>query len=157
MRTRSHSFIRRLGIAGAILVLAMALAACSQTQEDQAPANSLTGINWEWTSLTVQPSGATTNISDPAAYTLVFNEDGTLTGRADCNNFTGTYSQTNGFVITLGASTAAACGDESLDQEYLALLSSVVAGGPDGQGNLALENAGGEKRMLFRNGGAPSN
>jgi hypothetical protein len=33
-------------------------------------------------------------------------------------------------------------------------LSAVVAGGPDGQGNLALENAGGEKRMLFVNGGA---
>jgi hypothetical protein len=40
-----------------------------------------------------------------------------------------------------------------MDQQYLSLLSSVVAGGPDGQGNLALENAGGEQRMLFENGG----
>jgi hypothetical protein len=28
-----------------------------------------------------------------------------------------------------------------------------VAGGPDGAGGLALENAGGEQRMLFQNGG----
>ncbi len=48
----------------------------------------------------------------------------------------------------------AACAEGSLDQQYLQLLSEVVAGGPDGQGNLALETPGGEKRMLFVNGGA---
>jgi hypothetical protein len=52
--------------------------------------------------------------------------------RADCNNFTGAYSQENGFSITLGASKMAFCGEESLDQQYLTLLGSVVAGGPDG-------------------------
>ena len=41
----------------------------------------------------------------------------------------------------------------SLDQQYLAFLSSVAAGGPDGAGNLALETAGREQRMLFKNGG----
>jgi hypothetical protein len=45
------------------------------------------------------------------------------------------------------------CGEASLDQQYLGLLGSVAAGGPDGAGNLALENAGGEQRMLFNNGG----
>jgi len=40
-----------------------------------------------------------------------------------------------------------------LDQQYLDLLSNVVAGGQDGASGLALENAGGEKRMLFKNGG----
>ena len=38
-------------------------------------------------------------------------------------------------------------------REYLQLLSSVAAGGPDGAGGLALETAGGEQRMLFKNGG----
>jgi hypothetical protein len=46
------------------------------------------------------------------------------------------------------------CGDASLDQQYLQLLGSVAAGGPDGQGSLALETPGGEQRMLFKNGGA---
>ena len=77
-----------------------------------------------------------------------------MSGQADCNTFTGTYSQESGFAITLGAMTMAACGDDSLDQQYLALLGSVAAGGPDGAGGLALETAGGEQRMLFVNGGA---
>ena len=59
----------------------------------------------------------------------------------------------NGFSITLGAATMAACGEGSLDQQYLQLLSAIAAGGPDGAGGLALETAGGEQRMLFKNGG----
>jgi hypothetical protein len=46
------------------------------------------------------------------------------------------------------------CGETSLDQQYLTLLGSVAAGGPDGAGGFALETAGGEQRMLFKNGGA---
>jgi hypothetical protein len=42
----------------------------------------------------------------------------------------------------------------SLDQQYLQWLDAVAAGGPDGTGNLVLETAGGEQRMLFVNGGA---
>jgi hypothetical protein len=45
------------------------------------------------------------------------------------------------------------CGEASLDQVYLGLLSNVAAGGPDGRGNLALESAGGAERMMFINGG----
>jgi heat shock protein HslJ len=83
----------------------------------------------------------------------MFYPDGTLSGAADCNTFTGSYSQENGFSITLGAMTMAACGDDSLDTEYLTLLGAVAAGGLDGAGGLALETAGGEQRMLFQNGG----
>jgi len=118
------------------------------------PSNTITNIVWQWTSVTTKPTGETTTVADPQNYTITFRDDGTLSGKADCNNFTGTYSQEGGFTITLGASTMAACAEGSLDQQYLELLSAVVAGGPDGQGNLALENAGGEKRMLFVNGGA---
>jgi len=118
------------------------------------PSNTITDIVWQWKSVTTKPTGETTTVSDPQNYTITFREDGTLSGKADCNNFSGTYSQESGFSIKLGASTMAYCGEASLDQQYLELLSAVVAGGPDGQGNLALENAGGEKRMLFTNGGA---
>jgi hypothetical protein len=41
----------------------------------------------------------------------------------------------------------------NLDRQDLALLSSVAAGGPCGAGGLALETAGGEQRMPFKNGG----
>ena len=118
------------------------------------PSNAITNIVWQWTSVTTKPTGETTTVSDPQNYTIIFRDDGTLSGKADCNTFSGTYSQEGGLIITLGASTKAYCGEASMDQQYLELLSAVVAGGPDGQGNLALENAGGEKRMLFVNGGA---
>ena len=118
------------------------------------PANTITNILWQWTSVANRTTGETTTVSDPQDYTITFRDDGTLSGQADCNTFTGTYSQAAGFSITLGAVTTAACSDSSLDQQYLQLLGAVAAGGPDGAGNLALETAGSEQRMLFANGGA---
>jgi len=115
--------------------------------------NSIQAIVWQWTRLTNQTTKETTTVATPENYTITFNADGTLSGKADCNSFTGTYSQANGFSITVSASTHAACGNNSLDRQYLELLGSVAAGGPDGAGNLALETAGGAQRMLFNNGG----
>jgi heat shock protein HslJ len=119
-----------------------------------APAGTIQGVLWQWMTLTNQSTRETTSIPDPEEYTITFNAGGALTGRADCNTFVGTYSQENGFSITIGAMTTEACGPKSLDRPYLKLLSSVAAGGPDGQGNLALETAGGEQRMLFADGGS---
>jgi len=117
----------------------------------EAPAtNPIQNINWKWVSVTNQSTGEVTEVPDPNQYTIIFNADGTLNGKADCNSFSGTYSQVNGLIITLGPSTMAYCGEASLDTMYLSLLSSIVAGGPDGAGGLALENAGGEQRMLFK-------
>jgi heat shock protein HslJ len=116
--------------------------------------NPIQNIIWQWVSVTEQSTGDKTDVPNPANYVISFYPDGTLGGKSDCNTFTGTYSQQNGFSIKLGGSTSAACGDASLDQQYLNLLSNVAAGGPDGSGGLALETAGGEQRMLFKNGGA---
>ena len=147
-----RSQVSQLSI-GLILIAILVLAACAPAATP-ATANSITGIVWQWTSVTNQTTKETQTVSAPQNYTITFNTDVTLTGKADCNNFTGTYSTQNGFTIKLGASTMAFCGEASLDQQYLQLLGSVAAGGPDGQGNLALETAGGEQRMLFKNGGA---
>jgi heat shock protein HslJ len=118
-----------------------------------APSSTITGIVWQWVSVIDQTTNKTTTVPDPQNYTITFNPDGTLTGKANCNNFSGVYSQSNGFPITIGATTRAYCSPDSLDQQYLSALNQVAAGGPDGRGNLALENAGGQLRMLFRNGG----
>jgi heat shock protein HslJ len=40
-------------------------------------------------------------VPNPENYTITFNPDCTLNGKADSNTFTGTYSQENGFTITL--------------------------------------------------------
>jgi heat shock protein HslJ len=145
-RTQRASWLVALGL------MLMAAAACVPLVTPT-PSSSIIGIVWQWTSVTNQTTKETTAVANPENYTITFNADGTLEGKADCNSFTGTYSQQNGFSVTLGASTMAFCGEASLDQQYLHLLGSVVAGGPDGAGNLALETAGGEQRMLFANGG----
>ena len=139
-------------LAGLGLMVALLLAACT-TAVTPTPANPIQGIIWQWTSVTDQSTKQTTTVPNPESYTIIFNATGTLNGKADCNNFSGAYSTQNGFTIQLAASTMAYCGEASLDQQYLQLLSNVAAGGPDGAGNLALETAGGAQRMLFKNGG----
>jgi len=126
----------------------LTLVACGST-ETPVSSNSITGVEWQWQSVTNQTTSETTDVSDPENYTITFNEDGTFEGTADCNSISGTWSQENGFTITVGPSTLAFCGEASLDQVYVGLLDNIAAGGPDGVGGLALETAGGEQRMLF--------
>ena len=147
------SSVSRIFTRSLILLACLSLLAACVPVPAPAPTNSITGIVWQWVSVTNQTTKQTTTVPAPENYTIVFNADGTVAGKADCNSFTGTYSQENGFTIKLGATTMAYCGEASLDQQYLQLLSSVAAGGPDGAGGLALETAGGEQRMLFKNSG----
>ena len=154
--TTNSSFTTRLCARsiGLGLIIVLVLAACAPAATPTpASANSIQGILWQWTSVMDQPTQQTTTVPNPANYTIIFNTDGTLTGKADCNSFSGTYSTQNGFTIKLGPTTLAACGEASLDQMYLHLLSNVTAGGPDGAGGLVLETAGGAQRLMFKNGG----
>jgi heat shock protein HslJ len=137
-----------------IVTLLFAAGCSSSADPTPEPATTIDGVIWEWLSVKNKATNETTTVSDPENYTLIFNADGTLTGKADCNEFAGTYTTEGGFFITLGPSTMAFCGEESLDVQYLQLLGEVVAGGLDGAGGFALETAGGEKRMEFQNGGA---
>ena len=147
----------------------MILTACSRGSEPTAPANTPVSTNtpkpsptsappantpnpvqniiWQWVSVTDQSTGDKITVPNPENYTISFYPDGTLSGKADCNAFDGTYSQSNGFTIGLATSTTAFCGEASLDQQYINLLFNVAAGGPDGAGGLALETAGGAQRM----------
>jgi len=113
------------------------------------------GIVWEWVDVVNRGTNETTTVPNPENYTISFNEDGTFSGMADCNAISGEYSTENGLHLTLGPSTMMFCGEESLDQLYLDLLSRVVTGGPNGDA-FAMETAGGGERMNFRNGGEAS-
>ena len=147
------------------VVLALTVVGCTtgdtgDTGEDAAEAPfALTDVEWQWESVTQQPTGDTQTVPNPESYTIVFREDSSLSGQADCNHFSGEYTQADGghFSIAIGPITMAFCGEESLDQQYLVLLGSVAAGGPaGGDGTLALESAGGADRMIFKNGGTAS-
>ena len=109
----------------------------------------ITGIKWEWTGM--QDSSGETSVSDPRNYTLKFNDDGTITGQADCNQISGTYSLSGSSLsIHLGTSTSAFCGESSQDQVYLASLSKVSSYAADQQG---LELHFSDGKMDFRDGG----
>ena len=138
------------------LILGMLIVTACEPEGEPTSSDSISGIVWQWESVTEQPAGNVTTVPDPQSYTITFNEDGTFTGQADCNSIAGTYSTEGGFTITLGPTTLAFCGEVSLDTVYLDLLSNVVAGGPDGTGGLALETPGGQMRMSFSNGGTAS-
>lgn len=117
---------------------------------------SIQDIEWQWQELSGGAVNPAKTIPNPEIYTLILRTDGSFSGEADCNAIAGSYTNENGrFSFNLGPSTMAACGPDSLDQEYLRLLSSVVAGGPSGP-DLALETAGGAERLTFTNGGAAS-
>jgi heat shock protein HslJ len=135
------------------LVSLVVLAACS-SPTTAATSNTITDIVWRWESVNDKTTSQTTTVPEPSNYTITFKTDGTFEGKADCNNIAGTYSQEDGFSIKVGPSTLAYCGENSLDQQYITLLNSIAAGGPDGAGGLALETAGGGQRMEFSNGGA---
>lgn len=114
----------------------------------------ITGIVWKWQTLEDVTTDSSTRVDDPNKYTITFNTDGTTTGRADCNTFSGTYSQAGGFTISVTPDVMAACDQGSMDQQFLNLLDEVAAGGPDGAGGLTLQTAGGAQTMRFSNGGA---
>jgi len=118
-----------------------------------ASSNVITNILWKWQTLNDVAAGTSMRVDDANKYTIVFYADGTTRGQADCNTFSGAYSQANGFTISVTPDVMAACDLGSLDQQYLNLLDEVAAGGPDGSGGLMLQTAGGAQQMRFSNGG----
>ena len=123
-------------------------------QAAPAPSNPIANIVWRWQTLNDVAAGTSMKVDDANKYTIVFYADGTTKGQADCNTFSGTWSQANGFTISVTPDVMAACDLGSMDQQYLNLLDNVAAGGSDGAGSLMLQTAGGAQQMLFSNGGA---
>ena len=93
-------------------------------------------------------------VPNPENYTITFNDDDTLSIKADCNQVTGSYTLNGSdLTITLGASTLAFCGEASQDTIYLASLSRVSSYAIEsGELQLSFPDDGG--KMDFQNGGA---
>jgi heat shock protein HslJ len=153
--------MKKIIIIMALILSLFVLVGCTttavSTPTTSAPAssdpNSITNIVWKWQTLNDTVNGST-RVDDPNKYTITFRDDGTTTGLADCNTFSGTYSQDGGFTIVITPDAMSACTQPSMDQQFLTLLEQVVAGGPDGAGGLTLQTAGGAQSLLFSNGGA---
>jgi heat shock protein HslJ len=102
------------GTAGASPSAAVASAAPAASSS----ATDLVGVTWQLSGITEKVpafQGAVPE-ADQANYTILFDEDGTFSAKADCNQTSGTYETGSGnsLTIMLGASTLAVCPEGSL-------------------------------------------
>ena len=105
---------------------------------------------WHLTSITSIHRQAIVPVEAMANYTLTYNDDGTYDAKADCNQLSGTYTIVDESVLTMtvGPSTLAACGEESLGEEYVQLLGDVKTYSvAENQMTLTLENS---SELLFQ-------
>ena len=87
----------------------------------------MTNIEWQW--IGFQQSSSPENrtvVPDPENYTLAFFSDNTYYVKADCNSGGGNYIlEGDSLSLDPPVMTLIACGPETLDNEYLSLLSNV--------------------------------
>lgn len=110
----------------------------------------LVGETWQWISLVETMPAAQSVVPDPENYTLTFNQDGTLSIKADCNLAMGSYDLSGDqLTISLGPTTLAECGPESSYTQFLSLLEQ-AAGLGTAYGNLVITLADEAGQMAFQ-------
>ncbi|WP_204139033.1 META domain-containing protein [Halomicronema sp. CCY15110] len=106
--------------------IASAVAICGATATTaMAQEPMLTGPLWMLEEI-VYNNDTMTVPDDPELYSIQFFEDGTLGVRADCNVGNGIFDPESPDFITLQAFTLAACGPDSLDDEFRRGLEDAV-------------------------------
>jgi len=137
-------------IIGVVVVAGIIVGVVMVSRNTGQVGSTLQATSWEWTAMTETAPSSQSVVPNPASYTITFNNDGTMTGQADCNQFSGTYAAANGQAgFQFGPTTMAECGPESLYGTFLSKLASI-----DGyrlQGNeLTLMFGGGAGEMMFK-------
>ncbi|MGD2078547.1 MAG: META domain-containing protein [Chloroflexota bacterium] len=89
----------------------------------------LLDVQWNWEMFQDTADINSFDVPDPSDYRIQFLADGTAQIEADCNMVQATYTTdgSSSLTITMGPSTMAFCGEESLDNIYLSRLSEVVS------------------------------
>lgn len=111
------------------------------------------GQVWQWIAFEDSADGAESGditVDKPSQYTLQLYEDGTYGIKIDCNQGSGKYQlEGNSLTLTPGVMTLAACGPDSLSDQYLALLHDVVTFVFDQEGHLVLNLKMDAGNMIF--------
>jgi heat shock protein HslJ len=99
-------------------------------------------------------SGSNVPVIPTTNVTALFGSDGSMTGSAGCNSYTGTYttSGSNGIAVGPLATTRMYCGDPGvMDQEtaYLTLLRTVMSYEVTEDGMLNLMNSAGTPVLVY--------
>lgn len=104
------------------LIFLISLSACG----NQRIGADIVDISWQWTSLSEKEPASQSVVPNPENYTITFSGDGSISIQADCNVVNGSFSgEGTALTFTLGPSTLAFCGEESLDLMFTELLSTV--------------------------------
>ena len=91
----------------------------SEVVDNKGEGAQLTGVTWNWLGSTYN-NDAKSEVSMSDDFTITFNEDGSFSGKADCNNFGGSYTLTgNSISIQPGPMTMAMCPQQELADQYL--------------------------------------
>jgi Heat shock protein len=140
-----------------MLTIAISVSACmdkdtgqENNQENvEVTAESISNVTWEWTGTIEADAKTPLVVPDPKGYTIKFMEDGTYYIVADCNTGSGTYVlDNNRMTLNPGPMTLMACGEDSIDNKYLAYLGNVDSVVLEGE-QLKLYLKGSDDRMLF--------
>jgi heat shock protein HslJ len=82
---------------------------------------------WQWIRFEDASGLNNIEVENPSSYTIEFLEDGTYVLKNDCNSGGGSYTADDAtLTINPGITTLAACGEESLDQQFSQDLFAVV-------------------------------
>lgn len=93
--------------------------ATSEAARDDAGDELLVGVEWRWVRFVDLLAGAI-DISDPALYTVTFDEDGVVHVRADCKEGQGAYMADQAeLVVRILRTTEDDCGETSLADEFV--------------------------------------
>ncbi|MDX9864210.1 MAG: META domain-containing protein [Anaerolineaceae bacterium] len=94
-----------------------------QTRAEAAVPAELLNTVWRWTAYEDTAGLNDITVPDPSKYTLEFQADGSVLIQADCNRATGSVNIENGSLNYIpGLTTLAACGPDSLYDQFLAKL-----------------------------------
>lgn len=151
-------------IIGVATVFSFSLGCAEQKEPSPAENNSseeknistanISNIEWQWTGFqnSKTPENQTL-VPKPENYTLAFFSDGIYYIKADCNRGSGNYTlEENALTLGPATMTLMGCGPESMDSEYLSLLSGAKSASlEDNQLILYSEETG--VKMFFTNGG----
>jgi len=117
-----------------LIVIAVCLLAACGPQATDAPGADveLLETEWQWQAFEDAADGQEARdirVPDPTRYTVTLRSDGAAEIRADCNRLRWTYTLEAGGLTfdTLGPSTLAYCGDDSLDGPFLTRLGATAS------------------------------
>jgi heat shock protein HslJ/uncharacterized lipoprotein YbaY len=118
--------------------------------EEASEVPGIVGATWQWQAFEDSAEESDVTVATPENYTLTLLADGTASITADCNQVSWTYTLDGNSLTfnTVGPSTLAFCGEESLDQLYLQLLGT-TATYVESDGNLILNLAADVGNMVF--------